>query len=126
MPAFVNNKFGAVGSKLAEGTMVCSFSRKKSKNDCLISDAFMIKWSGAEPRRSAKSGGGSSRSWNDALRLDLRPGMVASEINRRRRVGWAADDPNFVSLANNRLGPFRHVLLDILSIQQLALLQILL
>jgi hypothetical protein len=42
MPAFVNSKFGALGSKLAEGTMVCCFSRKKSKNDCLISDAFIV------------------------------------------------------------------------------------
>jgi hypothetical protein len=49
MPALVNNRFGALGSKLAEGTMVCPFSRKKSKNDCLISDAFMV--SGLVPSR---------------------------------------------------------------------------
>src|ERR1700728_1964709 len=59
MPALVKSKFGAVGSRLAEGTMVCRFSRKKSKNDCLISEAFMIKRPDAESRRSAKNCGGS-------------------------------------------------------------------
>jgi len=42
MPALVNSKFGDSGNKLAEGTIACRFSRKKSKNDCLISEAFMI------------------------------------------------------------------------------------
>jgi hypothetical protein len=42
--------------------MVCCFSRKKSRNDRLISDAFMIVRLGAEPARCSKNGGGSSGS----------------------------------------------------------------
>src|SRR5208282_1990240 len=60
MPAFANSRFGALGSKLADGTIVCCFSRKKSKKDCLISNAFMIQLSRAEPRRCAKNRGRSS------------------------------------------------------------------
>src|ERR1700731_2164781 len=71
MPALVKSKFGGVGSKLAEGTMVCCFPRKKPKNDCLSSDAFMIKRPGAEPRRSAKKGGGSSASCKQVTSLNL-------------------------------------------------------
>jgi hypothetical protein len=37
MPAFVNRRLGESGIKLAEGTMVCPFELKKSKNDCRIS-----------------------------------------------------------------------------------------
>src|ERR1700683_807511 len=70
MPALVKSKFGAVGSRLAEGTMVCRFSRKKSKNDCLISEAFMIKRPDAESPRSAKNcrgsrGNVSAKCWVD-------------------------------------------------------------
>src|SRR6266550_6917793 len=36
MPALVKSRFGASGSRDDEGTMVCFFSRKKSRNDCLI------------------------------------------------------------------------------------------
>src|SRR5260370_30678966 len=36
MPALVNNKFGASGKSDDDGTMVCFFSRKKSRNDCRI------------------------------------------------------------------------------------------
>jgi hypothetical protein len=61
MPAFVNSKLGELGNKLAEGTIVCRFSRKKSKNDCLISEAFMMRWPEAEPRRCAKNRRSSSR-----------------------------------------------------------------
>jgi hypothetical protein len=40
----VNRRFGEVGNKLAEGTMVCCFSRKKSRKDCLTSKAvFNVK-----------------------------------------------------------------------------------
>ena len=37
MPAFVNSRFGASGRSDDDGTMVCFFSRKKSRNDCRIS-----------------------------------------------------------------------------------------
>src|SRR6266566_3707087 len=36
MPAFVKSRFGASGKSDDEGTMVCFFSRKKSRNDCRI------------------------------------------------------------------------------------------
>src|SRR5438552_5521224 len=36
MPALVKSRFGASGKSDDEGTMVCFFSRKKSRNDCLI------------------------------------------------------------------------------------------
>src|ERR1022692_4700179 len=38
MPALVKSRLGASGSNDEEGTMVCCFSRKKSKNDFLISE----------------------------------------------------------------------------------------
>src|SRR5207302_1980993 len=37
MPALVNSKLGESGNKLEEGTIVCPFDLKKSKNDCRIS-----------------------------------------------------------------------------------------
>src|SRR3954471_20356422 len=42
IPAFVKSRFGESGSKEADGTIVCCFSRKKSKNDWRISAAVMI------------------------------------------------------------------------------------
>src|SRR5215475_787256 len=42
MPAFVNSRFGASGRSEDDGTMVCCFSRKKSRNDCRISADVMI------------------------------------------------------------------------------------
>src|SRR5436305_14284419 len=36
MPALVKSRFGASGSRDDEGTIVCFFSRKKSRNDCRI------------------------------------------------------------------------------------------
>jgi len=36
MPAFVNNRFGESGMRLEDGTMVCCFDLKKSRNDCRI------------------------------------------------------------------------------------------
>src|SRR6266850_5220755 len=38
MPAFVNRRFGESGSRLDDGTMVCCFDLKKSRNDWRISD----------------------------------------------------------------------------------------
>src|SRR5881394_2317835 len=42
MPAFVKRRFGESGSNDADGTIVCCFSRKKSKKDWRISAAVMI------------------------------------------------------------------------------------
>src|SRR5438874_477744 len=36
MPAFVKRRFGESGSRLDEGTMVCCFDLKKSRNDWRI------------------------------------------------------------------------------------------
>src|SRR5437870_7050111 len=36
MPAFVKSRFGESGRSEADGTMVCCFSRKKSRNDWRI------------------------------------------------------------------------------------------
>ncbi len=36
MPALVKSRFGASGRSDDDGTMVCFFSRKKSRNDCRI------------------------------------------------------------------------------------------
>jgi hypothetical protein len=41
MPALVKSKPGDCGSSDAEGTMVCCFSRKKSRKDWRISAAVM-------------------------------------------------------------------------------------
>src|SRR5712671_4253407 len=37
MPALVKRRFGESGKSDDDGTMVCFFSRKKSRNDCRIS-----------------------------------------------------------------------------------------
>src|ERR1051325_11668449 len=37
MPALVKRRLGESGIRLEEGTMVCPFDLKKSKNDCRIS-----------------------------------------------------------------------------------------
>jgi hypothetical protein len=36
MPAFVKSRFGESGNNLELGTIVCCFSRKKSRKDCRI------------------------------------------------------------------------------------------
>jgi hypothetical protein len=38
IPALVKRRFGELGIKLDDGTMVCPFSRKKSRNDWRISE----------------------------------------------------------------------------------------
>ncbi|SPE56969.1 hypothetical protein SBV1_260065 [Verrucomicrobia bacterium] len=43
MPALVKSRLGESGSKLDEGTMVCPFDLKKSKNDWRISLLVMVR-----------------------------------------------------------------------------------
>src|SRR5437667_8542262 len=43
MPALVNRRFGASGRRLEEGTMVCCFDLKKSRNDRRISALVISK-----------------------------------------------------------------------------------
>src|SRR5205823_13517400 len=42
MPALVKSRFGASCRSDDDGTMVCFFSRKKSRNDCRISADVMM------------------------------------------------------------------------------------
>jgi len=42
IPAFVKSRFGASGSSDEEGTIVCFFSRKKSRKDWRILAEVMI------------------------------------------------------------------------------------
>src|SRR5436309_1827741 len=53
MPALVNSRFGASGSRLDEGTMVCRFDLKKSRNDWRISRLVIVANQNREGRRSA-------------------------------------------------------------------------
>src|SRR6266576_811431 len=49
MPALVKSRFGASGNSDDDGTIVCCFSRKKSRNDCRICVEVMA---GGSPDRS--------------------------------------------------------------------------
>src|SRR5437016_13910306 len=42
MPALVKRRLGASGKRDDDGTMVCFFSRKKSRNDCRIWTEVMM------------------------------------------------------------------------------------
>src|SRR6266545_30321 len=42
MPALVNRRFGESGMRLADGTMVCCFDSKNSRNDWRISDDVIM------------------------------------------------------------------------------------
>src|SRR5579862_8650527 len=42
MPAFVNSRFGESGRSDEDGTMVCCFDLKKSRNDCRICDEVIM------------------------------------------------------------------------------------
>src|SRR6266481_7696816 len=42
MPALVNSRFGESGMRLEDGTMVCCFDLKKSRNDWRISDDVIM------------------------------------------------------------------------------------
>jgi hypothetical protein len=46
MPALVNSRFGESGMRLDDGTMVCRWDLKKSKNDWRISALVIVQWTG--------------------------------------------------------------------------------
>ena len=43
MPAFVNSRFGESGMSDEDGTMLCAFDLKKSKNDWRICELVVIR-----------------------------------------------------------------------------------
>src|SRR5580765_5255018 len=49
MPALVKSRFGESGKSDDEGTMVCFFSRKKSRNDWRISKLVISRGMGFQP-----------------------------------------------------------------------------
>jgi hypothetical protein len=51
IPALVNKRFGESGIRLEDGTIVCCFDLKKSRNDCRISALVIY-------RVSVPAGGG--------------------------------------------------------------------
>src|SRR6476646_9668096 len=102
MPAFVNSRFGLSGIKEEDGTMVCPFDLKKSRNDwrtcALVITSFQTlrrireiprKASGSffgrnADRRSAVSQAASLR--GESLHLDIRPpGRPAVDDTADRR-----------------------------------------
>ncbi len=52
MPAFVNSRFGESGMRLEDGTMVCCFDLKKSRNDWRIWVLVIMAKSSIEPSRT--------------------------------------------------------------------------
>src|SRR6185437_11793699 len=58
MPAFVNNRFGESGMRLDEGTMVCCFDLKKSRNDWRICADVIMSSNGRCPKNQAEENAG--------------------------------------------------------------------
>src|SRR2546427_3830450 len=56
MPALVKSRFGESGSRLDEGTMVCCFDLKKSRNDWRIWRLVINHASGQESSRPVPPG----------------------------------------------------------------------
>src|ERR1035437_4349428 len=56
MPAFVNSRLGAVGMSEADGTMVCCFDLKKSRNDWRISALVIFRGRWHKTMAAAKGG----------------------------------------------------------------------
>src|SRR5438067_13754450 len=54
LPALVESKFGASGSSDDEGTMLCCFSRKKSRKDWRISAEVMMSIEPSDCRRGQR------------------------------------------------------------------------
>src|SRR3974390_1525025 len=63
MPALVKRRLGESGIRLEEGTMVCPFDLKKSRNDCRISALVMREFNRKERRE----------------RKEFQPGMTNDE-----------------------------------------------
>src|SRR5688572_10821467 len=81
MPAFVKRRFGLSGMRLEEGTMVCCFDLKKSRNDWRISLLVIVV---APERRSDGSGENSRR--NDQMPNTKCQGKM-EELHREHRGG---------------------------------------
>src|ERR1017187_6130795 len=65
MPALVNSRFGESGSRVEDGTMVCPFDLKKSRNDWRISALVILQFNqpqrGAEGAKALQQGGKDSQ-----------------------------------------------------------------
>src|SRR5256885_422964 len=57
MPALVKSRFGESGIKLEEGTMVCCFDLKKSRNDWRISELVIMNATRLQRLQSRKTYG---------------------------------------------------------------------
>src|SRR6202011_6111996 len=82
MPALVKSKLGELGSKLAEGTIVCRFSRKKSKKDCLISEAFIMRCASSSREDARKTDLPQVRALNpERSRCPARPAQMDCNLS---------------------------------------------
>jgi hypothetical protein len=72
MPAFVKSRFGASGNRGEDGTIVCFFSRKKSRNDCRISAEVMLTTNKHEVQKI--------RNPQSERRNDYRPSISAGKL----------------------------------------------
>src|SRR5436305_4079645 len=77
IPALVNSRFGESGSNDDEGTIVCSFSRKKSRNDCLISEPVMLV--GCDCGSFCALSDSTIAHWNIACRSHLAQGTLSRD-----------------------------------------------
>src|SRR5262245_28346885 len=70
MPAFVKRRFGLSGMRLEEGTMVCCFDLKKSRNDWRISLLVINGLAACPRRRNGENTGGKGKNqmpnWTEA------------------------------------------------------------
>src|SRR5438105_11459826 len=78
MPALVKSRFGASGMSGDDGTMVCFFSRKKSRNDCRIWAEVMTPEIKRDIQPDARTTATQSRATEWARRAQ-RDGLVVSE-----------------------------------------------
>src|SRR5678815_4981026 len=83
MPALVKRRFGLSGIRLEEGTMVCCFDLKKSRNDWRISLLVIV-------RKPARRGGrnGENNVGNDQM-PNTKFQVEEGELDRGHREGSA-------------------------------------